>query len=185
MQTRSVPLVCCLGLIALACSEEASPVTSAGGAGGAGGAGANHSMAGTGTQSVAGAGSSNGGSSGAGGGSGGVPATGDCPLQGDYTANAELKLPKNDCGTPGGFKTIYNINITGRVISIEQYVEKVPMLGSIDGACNAEIVVEAPTYREFQLAFVPASLTASGTYVDANSSNCRSTYEASLKLTAE
>jgi hypothetical protein len=182
MRTLNGLLGCCLALAALACGEGSSPEKGPGGAAGTGGGSGATSMAGTSSSAVAGGGSSSG--SGGAGGSAGL-ATGDCPLQGDYSANAELDLPKNDCGTPGSFKTIYNISITGRDLSIEQYVEKVPMRGNINGDCQAEIVVEAPTYREFRLSFAPAALTASGTYVDANSSDCRSTYQASLTLTAK
>jgi hypothetical protein len=176
-----------LGLLAssvLGCAEDPAPDKPAlGGAGGTAGAsgngGANSSSAGKGGVSTAGSGG--GGATNAG--SGGA-ASGACALQGAFKANADLMLSENNCNTVS-FKTIYNITIEQESITLEQYVEKFPMTGTIDAACHAEIIVEAPTYREFQLTFAPASLTASGTHIEANSSDCRSTYQATLELTAQ
>jgi len=96
-----------------------------------------------------------------------------------------MELQENKCNTLGSFKTMYEVIITKQAISIEKLVEMVPMEGSIDQDCKAEIIMQAPTYREFQLSFVPATLTASGTYIDGDTSDCRSTYDASLTLTAK
>jgi hypothetical protein len=139
-----------------------------------------------GTISSSGAGSSGAGSVAltgtGGGGSGGAAASGDCALQGDYSANADMKVAQNTCHTLGGYKTIYDITVAQDAITIEQYVEKFPMHGTIDADRQAKIVVESPTYREFQLSFVPATLMASGTYIDADTSDCRTTYDATLVL---
>jgi hypothetical protein len=116
---------------------------------------------------------------------GGSGSSDECALQGTFTANADMQLEENICNTLGDFKTTYNVTIVGGEITLEQFVEKVPMMGSIDANCNISIVVQAPAYREFDLTLTPATMIASGTYIEATGMDCRSHYDALLTVAGD
>jgi hypothetical protein len=191
MSTLSVRIAACLSLALLgaACSDDPSPAPVSSGGSNAGGGGAGNSVAGN---------SSSGGAAGSQAGSAGSSAAGtstagdsgspsdQCALQGAFSASAEMTLQgENKCNTLGSFKTTYDVTIVGKDITIEQFVEKVPMKGAIDASCKASITVLAPAYREFALTLTASTNTASGVYTEATGSDCRTKYAASLKLSAK
>lgn len=167
----------------LGCSDDPAPARmELGGPAGVGGV-SSAAGAGSGTAGSSASGASNAGN-GTGGG-GGSQSAEACGLQGAFSANADMQLQEKKCNTLGSFKTTYNVTINGHDITIEQFVEKVPMKGSVNDDCHVSVVVEAPAYREFNLQLAPATLTASGLYVEATGMDCRSNYDASLTFTAK
>ena len=86
------------------------------------------------------------------------------------------------CRSLPSYGTVYNLTVNGTSISIEQYVERFPMTGTIDAQCNVSVVIESPLYREFDFTLNPAAMTGSGTLVDADTSDCRSTYDLTMTL---
>ena len=88
------------------------------------------------------------------------------------------------CNSLPAYGTIYNITIDGTSITLEQYVEQFPMTGTIDAQCSVSIVLEAPTYRKFDLTLDAAAMTGDGTLVDGDTSDCQSTYDLTMTLAA-
>jgi hypothetical protein len=154
------------------CSDNASNTSGAGGTTGVQSSGGTSSIGGS--SATSGGGSSTGGT--------GTPING-CQLQGQLSANAHVLLPQATCGSSAGaYDTIYSVTISGTSITLTQTVENFPMSGTIDANCNVSIVVTTPAYREFNLVLDPNAMTATGTYITANLSDCRSTRTITMTL---
>jgi hypothetical protein len=150
------------------CSDHAQGGATASGTGGSDGAAASGGVGGA------------GGSSSPGGGGSSNP--NECALQGEFHADTQATLPVATCNSLPAYSTVYNITIAGTAITLEQTGEQVPMSGTIDAQCQATVVLTTPGYREFRLTFDPAAMTGTGSFVTANLSDCRSTYNFSMTL---
>lgn len=119
------------------------------------------------------------------GGGGGMdsPNPGECPLQGEYRAATGETLPEPRCNYPLIGSTTYNLTIAGSTITVEQFVEQFPMVGTIDAECEAIVLMESPTYREFRFGLDPETMSGSGTLtVKRFSDDCTATFDLSMTL---
>lgn len=119
------------------------------------------------------------------GGSGGMGTENpnECALQGEYQAATEQTLPDPKCNYPLISSGPYNLTIEGETITVEQPVERFPMTGTINAECEAVVLIDSPTYREFRFELDPDTMSGSGTLtVKRTSDGCSATFDLSMAL---
>lgn len=121
---------------------------------------------------ASGAGGSSGSANAGGSSSGGQPNPNECPLQGQFVAASTATLKTATCSTIGKSSTYYNLTISGTNITMEQYVEKFPMTGTIDAQCKLTVTLTTPLARDFHVTLSPTAMNGVGTYTFTSGGGC-------------
>lgn len=107
----------------------------------------------------------------------------ECGLQGEYRAATEETLPEPRCNYPLIARGWYDLTIEGKTITVMNPTERVPMTGTIDAECEAIVLMESPTYREFRFGLDPETMSGSGTLtVKGLLNDCTATFDLSMTL---